>query len=261
MRQRFVEAVAIGTQWRAIPQMPLAQMHRVVAAIPQQLGQRDFADGQAHVLVGNQFVLALGVVDQWVQLPMRALAGHYLHELFGGRRELESESRGIATGHDGRARRRAGGVSGIAIAELDALPGYAVDVRRRHPAAGDAAAIVGDVVEAQVIGNDQHDVGRTACCATRGRRRPLLPYNLVRRSVVNVLHVFHRQQNQTGAPADGVKAGNTQQEQDCYHPGRSLDHAAFSMCHCTGYHRSTQSPAGSKAGRSRMTSQPARING
>jgi hypothetical protein len=59
-------------------------------------------------------------------------AGDQAHEDLRRGRELEAEAARVAAGQDGGARRRAGGVVGVAGGELHAAARDRVDVRRRH---------------------------------------------------------------------------------------------------------------------------------
>ena len=83
---------------------------------------------------------------------------HALSERGWRGRKLEAEAGGVAAGEDGRAGRRAGSMTGIALSEIDALAGDGVDVGRGHRAAGYPAAVDRQVVVPEVISDDQDDV-------------------------------------------------------------------------------------------------------
>jgi hypothetical protein len=71
-------------------------------------------------------------------------------------------------------------LTGVAARELDAVTGDRVDVRRRYGAVGDAAAGEGEVVVAEVVGDDHDDVGRTIGRRPRRIFRARLPRDLGR---------------------------------------------------------------------------------
>ena len=80
---------------------------------------------------------------------------HALSERGWRGRKLEAEAGGVAAGEDGRAGRRAGSMTGIALSEIDALAGDGVDVGRGYRAAGYPAAVDRQVVVPEVISDDQ----------------------------------------------------------------------------------------------------------
>ncbi len=203
-RQRFVEAVRVRPEPRAVAEVPFADLHGVVAAVAQQARERDLGGRQAHVLVGRLVRAAVAEIDRAVQGRALALGlRHDPHELLGGRRELEAEARGVAPGHDRGARRGAGGVAGVGHREVDALARDGVDVGRRHEAVGDAAAAQREVGVAEVVDHDQHDVGRAARAldGDDGRGGALLPLDLAERRVVLAHEVLHIEEEQPGAAA------------------------------------------------------------
>ena len=156
--------------------MPFAQHNGVVA-----LGPHDLAE---HYLRGRHRQVVDRVRDVLLAFTV-IVAGQRAGEFvgtdqFGERlrrgRELEAEAGGVAAGHDGGARRRAGGVAGIGLGEGGAVLSDRIDARRRHKSAGNAAAIEGDIVPAEIVGEDHHHIRRTN--ALRRRGRPVLPGDL-----------------------------------------------------------------------------------
>ena len=59
--------------------------------------------------------------------------------------------------HEGAARRGAHGVAGVDLREAHAVGCDAVDVRRLNP----FLAVAADVADAEVVGEDENDVGLT----------------------------------------------------------------------------------------------------
>ena len=222
VRQRLVEAVVVGAKLRAVPQMPFAQMHGVVVGSLQQFGQCDLAGGQAHVCVGNKFGLTLGVVDGFAQLICRGHTGHGFHELLGRGRELKTKTRGIAPGHHGRPGGCAGGVARIAAAKVNALFGNAVDVGGGHFAARDAAAVMRDVVDAQVVGHNQHHIRGTPLILTLSR--PGLPGDFLSGGVILVQDVLDIQQHHARTTTHRVKGQGGQQQQSQHGPSCAFQH-------------------------------------
>ena len=90
------------------------------------------------------------------ELGQRHLAaeppGHAVH-----RRDEQAVAHGQAAGHDGRPRRRAGRLA-VARREQQPLPGEPVDVRRRC-ADRDAPAVATEVPPADVVHQDDQDIG------------------------------------------------------------------------------------------------------
>ncbi len=171
--QRLIEAARIRSRLRRFAQMPLAEKHRVIAPGLQKLRHRDFAG--RHRLLGERRHLThkLGMKDGLVGALV--VSRNQLHERDRSRRELEAEARRVAPGHDRCARRRAGRIAGIAVGESHALVRDRIDIRRGHRATGDAATVKRDIVVAEVVGKNEHDVGWALAGRSRGGRRTLLP--------------------------------------------------------------------------------------
>ena len=66
---------------------------------------------------------------------------------------------GVQAGHEAAARRCADRAAGIVVREAHPLGGHAVDVRRLDP----LLAVTSEVAIAQIVGQDDNDIGRTCC--------------------------------------------------------------------------------------------------
>ena len=91
--------MVVGSELRAVAQMPFTQVHRMVPTPLKQLGQGNFLGRQAHVFIGNQLVLSLGVVNGRMWLLRIRYTGDQFHELLWGRSELKAKACRISTGH------------------------------------------------------------------------------------------------------------------------------------------------------------------
>ena len=175
--QAVVEALALGPRIAFATEMPLADVRRLVAGNLHRFRQRDFVRG--HSASGDVRHLAGEVVVNHGRERLRVGLLHPVHDRHADAvegRELEAEARGVAPGHQGGARRCADRIGGVAVAERHAAGGDGVDVRRgRRSAWQRRAAVQGDVVEAKVVGKDEHDVGWSLLRRNRGFRRPLMP--------------------------------------------------------------------------------------
>ena len=193
--------------------MPLAKVHGVIARALQQSSEGDFARGQAHVLVRNQVLLTIFVVHRLVELFRIAIGPQYLHELRGSRRELEAKPGGVASRHQCGARGRAGRIAGVADPKVDALLGDRINVGGRDGATCDPTAMERDVVHAQIVGNNQDDIGLPGASRSGfGFRGACLPLHLAGGRIFFAQHILHHQQCQSDSPANCVKAHGAQ---DC----------------------------------------------
>ena len=74
---------------------------------------------------------------------------------------------GVVAGHQATARRGADGAAGVALREAHALRGQAVEVRRLDL----LLAVAAEVAIAQVVGQDENDVGRSGRIGRDGPMR------------------------------------------------------------------------------------------
>ena len=74
---------------------------------------------------------------------------------------------GVLAGHEAAARRRADGAAGVGLGEAHALGGQAVQVRREDV----LLAVAAEVAVAEVVGQDEDDVGARRLSRARRRRR------------------------------------------------------------------------------------------
>ena len=208
--ETFVKALVLRPRALGGAEVPLAEVHRVVALVLQHLGDEGLGQGHAQgVHLGRVLDLSgvEGRPDQSARLLRRAdksLEGH------GRWSELKAETGGVAAGHDRGAGRGAGGVAVIAVGEADALLAQRVDVRCRDSPAGDPAAVEGDVVEAHVVGEDDDDVRRTL--PRGGLCRPLRPgHRPVRRNVRQAVVGDHKEDRLP------VRIGEARERRDGHH--------------------------------------------
>ena len=180
--QALVKALVVGPHLRCAAQMPLADVQRVIAAWLEQFGHRQLTGGQPQV-VEVLGLRGLVLVDphrvQAVGVGVKR-AGHARH---GARRgcEFNAKPPGVTTGHQRRTRHRAHGGAGMALVKAHTVAGDAVDVGRGHPFGSAATAVGGDVVDAQIVGHDDDDVGRALRgCHGCGRRALRPRHRLVR---------------------------------------------------------------------------------
>ena len=164
--QRFVEAMGLRRETRVLAQVPFAEVHGVIATTFQQARQRNLAGRQALLFIRRHVGNALLVEDGICWGTRRAVRANDARETDGNRGELETDTGRVAASEQRRARRRARGIARIAGGELGPFRGDAVDVGGGHEVAGNAAAAQRDVVVAEVVGNNEHDVrcpGGRAC--------------------------------------------------------------------------------------------------
>ena len=177
--QAVVEALLFGAHLADAAKMPFADMRGAIARTPHRLRQGDFVRRHTEFLDCRHFRREVMVNHRLQRCRIARL--HPVedrHPDAEERRELEAEAGGIASGHQCRTRWRADGVGGIAIGERRARGGNRINVRRRRRTVGHRrAAVQGDVVEAEIVGQNQHHVGWPFA----GRRGwpcgPLLPGN------------------------------------------------------------------------------------
>ena len=138
--QEAVEAARLGQALRGrVPDVPLADGVAPVGA-GERLGEERVLQGQPPG--------ALGVQDAVVR----------------------ARRRGVLAAQQRRAARRAVGLR-VVSRKLDARVGEGVDHGRRHPVREGRVAVVADVVEAHVVGEEEDDVRRfRARLAVPGRR-------------------------------------------------------------------------------------------
>ena len=141
--EEAVESVPRRQQVRLIAEMPLARERGGVARRAQELGQRDLGRGEAarRARVGRQRVASL----------------------------VETDAPRVRRGQDRRARRHAPVAGRVEAGKADALGGEPRQVRR----AVDAGAVDLDVAVAEVVGEEEDEVGRRrlSTVAPRPRRR------------------------------------------------------------------------------------------
>jgi len=138
-----------------VAEVPLAEVAGGVARVLQRLRQRVEIRLQArhrsrkmHPRVAQQELL--------LQMHLREVAAR------GG----DAGARGVLSDHDARPRGGAKRAGGVGVGESHASRGEAVEVRRFVEGAAEAAQIA----NAQVIGENQHDVG-AVCGQSRERRQ------------------------------------------------------------------------------------------
>ncbi len=129
-----------------------------ITRVAQESRDGNFLDGQAQSILGPQPDSVVVAAD--IARADRALQP--AHALL------------IAAGHERGPRGRALGAVGIALGESHAFGGEPVEGRRFHV----AAAVAAEVAIAQVVGEDQDDVGPTRQCggailSLSGQRRSL----------------------------------------------------------------------------------------
>ena len=162
----LVESLIVGSHPVRASEMPFADVYVVVAPFSEQLRERDFRGGHAHLFVGNFDGVLVEQARSQSGLGLRALAeGYQASEAGGRRREFEAEARPVASRHQRGARRRTGRVRRIAVDERRAVGRDRIDVGRGHGAIRDAPAAEREIVPAEIVREDQDDVGR----AFRGR--------------------------------------------------------------------------------------------
>jgi hypothetical protein len=177
----LVEPSRFRTGRRGLAQMPLAEHQRAIALVLEHLGQGCFRRRHGHLGHLGNVLLAIRMIDGLVRVRRRHVA-EQLGELDGNRCELEAEARGEAARHHGGARRRTGRVARIGLREVGAILRDGVDVRCQDGAVVNACPRKGDVVVAEVVGNDQDDVRRAVRHRCLRRRGTLLPDDFLVRS-------------------------------------------------------------------------------
>ncbi len=178
-QQALVEALRIGAEFRSVAQMPLADMDAVIARRFQDLGDRALAAGQTLAIeIGRAFDRCL-LVGQWRQtrIHLRRQRRDDAPHTIGGGGELEPGTRRITPGEDHRPRWGAARSARIGVGIDRTLARQPVDIGGRHQTACDAAAKGRDVVDAEVIGEDEDDVGRALAGRERSHIGALLPGN------------------------------------------------------------------------------------
>ena len=120
-----------------IAQMPLAEMPVRVASPSQDFGQRDEALVERGRVLGRNELAPLGLA------ALRAAD------------RVDAVPRPILPGHQAGACRGAVGGVGVGVGEPHALRSQTIDIRR----VVNLAAVARDVAPAQIVGEDEHDVG------------------------------------------------------------------------------------------------------
>ena len=141
--EELVVARAQRAERGRIAEVPLAGERRAVAGRLQQRRQRRVLGRQAQ---------------------RRAASALAVDRLLGGAAQPVL----IAAGHQGEARRRAHRRVRVALREADALARHRVEHRRDR----NAAAVAAEVGEAEVVGDDEDEVGSAACRCEAYPRRP-----------------------------------------------------------------------------------------
>jgi len=172
--QALVKALILGSHARRLAEVPFAQVQGVVASGLHQLGKRDLAGGDTHLLIGRDLVHPVAAEDEFELLISVRQGRQQPGHLNRNRGELEAEPGRIAAGHQGRAGGGAGGVAGIALGQDRTAPGQGIDVRGPDRAVAEAA-VQADVVEAQIIRQDDDHIGRAIGGGHRRRLRSGFP--------------------------------------------------------------------------------------
>ncbi len=121
-----VEAAAGGEVFRFVAEVPLADCRGLVALVLEDVGEGDFFEGHAFVVVREEH------------------AG-------------DAGARGVAAGHERGARGRADGIGRSGVGEAKAFAGDAIDVGGCQ-----GAAVATEVAVAEVVAEDHHNVGGAA---------------------------------------------------------------------------------------------------
>ena len=197
-QQAFVKPLRIWQKILSVPQMPFADMHGVIAAPFEQFGNRDFRPRQPLVLKRQDVVIDFGIdlkLGQMRFLSPRSERGQRAGHAIGRGREFEPGACGISPGHQHRTRRRASAGAGIGLRKDRALRGQLVDIGGRHSPSRNTAAKGRDVIIAQIIEQDEHNVWRTIA-KRRGRfGRPLVPLDDAGRPSLNPVRLCSVQRN------------------------------------------------------------------
>ena len=118
-----------------VAEMPLPHHAGAVAAAPQNFGQRRLGGGDAVASIGPQ-------------------------------RACNTDPVGITAGEERRPRRRADGLGDMEVGEPHPFAGEPIEVRR----GGGLSAVAGWITPAEVVGEDDDDIRRTARRRRSGRR-------------------------------------------------------------------------------------------
>ena len=141
-----VEALAFGPERRPA-QVPLADAGRTVSGRLERLGERELLEGQ--VLADRRTTQLLGRPVGPPRQPVR-----------------EVQPRGVLAGHDGGSRRGADRAGRVAVGEPHAPARQGIDVGGLVI----RAAVTAEVGPAEVVQDDQHDVGPRGLVCDGGRR-------------------------------------------------------------------------------------------
>ena len=152
-------------------------MCRVVALLLQYLRNCRLGRRQALLLIRwltrlNGFIPKIG--RQIVIHLCRDQRGHPPHTRWH-RRKFEPGSRGITSRHHHAARGCAGTGARIRLPKHRAFGGKTVDAGGLELTASNPPTKSRDIVEAQIVGNDQNNIGRLLTVGDGCRNRPLLP--------------------------------------------------------------------------------------
>ena len=156
----LVEALVVGPHLRGAAQVPFADMDVVVPTRLEQFGHRLLGGRHAQVVEVLGLAGLLLVDDHRVE-PVRVGIqrgrdpGHRTRR----GRELDTEAPGVTPGHECGARHRAYGSTGITVVEAHTVARDRIDRRCGGPLCGVPATIRRHIVEAQVVGQDDDDVG------------------------------------------------------------------------------------------------------
>ena len=196
--------------------MPLADVHAVIARRLQQLGKGDLRRGHTHFGEGDR---KPRIVDEGLAQRSRPdVAEPRDHRAESSRRrgELETEAGAVAAGHESGARRRAGAVGRVAVSELNTATRQSVDVRGGDRAAGDAASEPTQIVPAEVVRKDDHDVGRPLLLGPTRRISARIPLDGLRRCDIALhSHLDNLQQDlELVDPSDADSRQNRHRDTD-----------------------------------------------
>ena len=171
--QRLVKTALVRARRVGLAEMPFAKKNCVIVAGLEQLRDRDLA--RRHRLIRHRRFMTHQLFVEYRLVQTVVGQRNQSFECHRRRRELEAESRREAPCHYCRARRRASRVTRVPLRKRHALMRNRVDMRSRHRAVSNPAAVDRDVVEPQVVGENNDHIRRTLLrrsCRNRGSAVP-----------------------------------------------------------------------------------------
>ena len=192
------------------PQVPLADVRRVIALLGQQFSQRDLRGRHAHLIVAEAGRLSVHHHGR-PKRPIAHATNHADngHEAGGRRREFETKAGAVAPRHQCRPRGCAGPVGGVPPGEVHPLRRQRIDV---GSLSGRVRAVHGHIVPSQVIGQYQHDVGQAIGRITPFTIRASGPVDFLGRTNI-VLRGHHATDAEQGNFRSEDPAGPQQHDQ------------------------------------------------